>query len=441
METVVAALLRQMPLLTSGVERTSGEAPIPPLKVPKSHDAEFVDPGVEVATREQVTPQIKAGERAVQNGRFTQSGKAAIEALRPLSPKLAQEVTQALLTRDFFLQQFPGGKKEVAQLRQLAEKNGGEEGIGELQSIAQQMREIDTMYDNADPNFIEKITSDDQGKRNYARLMIPALNKFDQVAPRQMRHYQMGGFMRVMDGGGIPTLFATQAAILNRALQAMASGNQDLAASFLTEIKDNHNGIADFFNKIYTEAQSQRPALDEPKNPQFDQQQQSLDQRAKALQKQEWELNVGNERKRLYGKALGEFTKGRTLTAEQNNEIQGWYNMRMNQLISAWKNNSQRFFQAGDKDGYLRAVRLLPEEHPGRYSVCGQQICSREAWAEGEWWSIKASVNRGTAQPAQGAVRVAKMPPTSQLDPVRTSPDMLSFNKAYTKDGRLVQWA
>jgi len=409
------------------------------------HDAEFVDPGTEVSVRDQGVPQIKVGERAVLNGKFTPSGKAAIEALRPLSPKLAQEVTQALLTRDFFLKEFPGGKKDVANLRKLAESSGGEQGISELQSIAEQMREIDTMYDNADPNFIEKITSDDQGKRNYARLMIPALNKFDQVAPKQMRHYQMGGFMRVMDSGGIPTMFATQAAILNRALQALQAGNQELAASFLTEIKDNHNGIADFFNRIYTEAQSARPALDAPQNPQIDDQTRQLTADRQKLQKEQWEFSVSTERKRLFSKSFAELTKGRTLTPQQDLDIKGWYDMRLNQLIKGWQNNSQRFFQSGDKDGFLKEQfaffqKSIPDAM--RYAVNKLVPAKPGPKSEGTRPGVvRPPLNGKPAQPAQGTVRVAKMPPTSDLDAMRTTGEMLSANKAYTKDGRLVQWA
>src|SRR4029077_9999315 len=97
---------------------------------------EFVDPGTEVATRDQGQPQVKVGEPAIIKGRFTASGRTAIETLKGISPKLGQEAMQAFLTRDYFIKEFPGGKKEVAQLRQLAEKSGGETGIGELQSIA-----------------------------------------------------------------------------------------------------------------------------------------------------------------------------------------------------------------------------------------------------------------------------------------------------------------
>ncbi len=410
------------------------------------HDAEFVDPGTEIQVREQQVPaQIKAGEHAIQNGRWTGSGKAIIENVSQLGPSARKEVMQALLIRDYYHQQFPGGKKEVAQLRQLAEKSGGEQGIGELQSIAEQMREIDTMYDNADPNFIERITSDDQGKRNYSRLMIPALNKFDQVAPKQMRHYQMVGFMHLMDGWGLPTQFATQAAILKRAAQAYNAGQYELAAGFLSEILAGNDQIANTLSQVYTEAQSPRPALDDPKNPQIDDQTRKLTQDRQALQKEQWEFSVSTERKRLFNKSFSELTKGRTLTPQQDSDIKGWYEMRLNQLIKGWSNNSQRFLQSSDKDGYLKEQfaffqKSIPEAM--RYAVNRMVPAKPGPKSDGARpGAIKPPVPRGTSQNGAPAVRIAKMPPTSDLDAIKTTGEMLSANRAYTKDGRLVQWA
>lgn len=406
------------------------------------HDAEFVDPGTEVAVRD-TSVQVKPGERAVQNGKFSGSGRAAIEAVRALNPRLAQEFTQAVLTRDWFLREFPGGKREVAQLRQLAQKSGGEQGIGKLQSIADQMAEIDRAYEASDPVFLDTITETDEGKRGFVGLMGPAFDKFEKLGGPQFGYQMAKRFKHLMDTGGLPVTFSTQTAILNRAGKALAAGSHELAASFLNEIIENHNAVVDFFNAVSQSAAKEPPAPGTAANPQLNDRERQLSERERGLQKAEWEGAVASERKRLYSANFAALTKGRTITPEQNKDIQDWYNAKMLPRLQRWQNQASRFLANGDKEGYLREQfaffqKAVPDSlrEAINAAIPGKPGPRTTAAPQKPGGPLRPPTNGGSA-----AVRVAKMPPTSQLDPVRTTSAMMAENKAFTKDGRIVQWA
>ncbi len=403
------------------------------------HDAEFVEPSQDLATVDKGA--IKPGERAVMNGKLTPSGKAAIESLRTLSPKLAQEVTQSLLTRDWFLKEFPGGKAELAQLRELAKSNGGEQGISELKKTASFFNELDELFSASDPKFFDQITTTEEEKAALVGMMGPALAKFAQLSPTVFAHHQAKNFLHLMQTGGLPTSFATQAAILNRAGKALTAGNSELAASFLTEITENHNQFADFFNKIYDQANKTPESINRQRDPALDDRSKQLTLREQALQKQEWESAVRDQRKQVFGKAWAEQTKGRNLTGDQDSTVKGFYELRMATKIKQWQNQAERFFANGDKDGYLREqFAFFQKAIPEAVRQALQQGLPGKPGPKGG--PVKPPVNVPRNGPQNGAaIKVQRMPSTSELDPVRTTSAMLSANQAYRKDGKLVQWA
>ena len=401
------------------------------------HDAEFVDdkPAVES------TALVKAGERAVVNGKFTQSGRAAIEALKPLSPKLAQEVTQALLTRDYFHQQFPGGKKDVQQLLKLKTEYGGDEEISRLKNDVAQFDALDNLYLSGDPGFIEKITESPEGQQGFVMAMPHALEKFEKLAPQQFGYQMAKAFVHLMSTGALPTSFATQAAILNRAGRAFTEKNYELAASFLAEIIDNHNAIHDFFQKITEAAKTEPPAVKKPTDPQLDGREKQLSEREKALQRQEWETAVGTERRRLFAKSWSELTKGRNLTADQDSTVKGFYELRMSTKIRQWQNQAQRFFANGDKDGYLKEQfgffqRAIPEAL--RQAI--QQAIPAKPGPKPAGGPVKPPVRGApSGNGAVSAIKVAKWPQFGDWDVSRTTNELLSANRYYGKDGKLYE--
>lgn len=424
-----------------------GEPSVEPASDGEVHDAEFVDPEAPaevIAPPQQTQALVKAGERTVVNGKVTGTGRAILEAIRPVGgQKMVQEVTQALLTRDYFLQQFPGGKKEVAQLRALAEQHGGEEGIGELQKNNAHLATITEWFDNASPQFVDMLTENEERQIALAKLMPAFLRKFDQIAPDVLGHYQAQGIKQMMEQEGLTTLFVTESAMLNRAGDAYKRGDHQLASSFLAEIIQYYNAIHEVFDKIYTKAKTPPVMPGSAKDPALDDRAKQLTAREQALQKQEWETVVAGNRRATFAKAWGEVTKGRTITPDQDTTIKGFYELRMTAKLKQWQNQSARFFANGDKDGYLREqFAFFQKAIPDALRQAMQQALPGKPGpkvtpAPGP---IKPPLN---GKPTNGtqATRVAKMPDSSEFDYRKTTDSMVSRNMGYLKDGRLIQWA
>lgn len=408
------------------------------------HDAEFVDSSTALepsAPQEQTSPAlVKAGERAVQGGKFTQSGKAAIESVRALSPRLAQEMTQALLTRDWFTSQFPGGKREIEQLRQLASETGGQQGVTEMRQALDEWNRLDDLYLNEDPRFLEQITETDEGKKAFLGLMPAALQKFAQLDTPRFEHYISRAFVNMMDQDRLPVAFQRMADILVRAAKYAQAGQHELAASFIGDVAATHDEIVGILGKHYDRAKN-APAVPTAKDPKLDDRARQITEREQQLQSHEWQTAVSGERRRIFSKAWGELTKGRNLTEEQDANIKGFYELRLQSKIRNWQNQAERFFANNDKDGFLREQyaffqRAIPE---ALRQAIAQALPAKPGPKPAA--SRTQQQTRRNATPTQtGAVRVARMPPTSDLDAVRTTARMLTNNQAYTKDGRLVQW-
>jgi hypothetical protein len=410
------------------------------------HDAEFVDPGAEATSQEPSTALVKAGERAVHNGKLTPSGRAAIEALRPLSTALAQEVTQGLMVRDWFRKEFPQGKKEIAALRQLAEQHGGEQGLSDLRSTASFFNELDELFSASNPLFLDKITTTPEEQRAFAKLMGPTMEKFEKLDGKLFGYEISKRFAHLMDTARLPVTFARMADLLNRAGRYAGAGNNELAASLLSEITQSYNELAETLDKVYIAAKNP-PVPQDAANPQLDQRDQQLSQREKALQRQEWGTAVANERRRLFSRSWSELTKGRNLNSDQEANVKGFYELRMSTKIRQWQNQAERFFSNGDRDGYLKEqYAFFQKAIPDALRQALQQAIPakpgpKAAPAPGG----RPETPRGTSPRSNGGkvpIRVAKMPPTSDLDAVRTTSEMFSNNMAYRKsDGAIVQWA
>ena len=400
------------------------------------HDAEVVESAETTSTG---TAVVKAGDRMMDRGKLTTSGKAVIEALAPLGPAAQQAVLRALRSMTYFQGEFPGGSKEVTSLRGLVQKYGGEQGIAELGSIKDQMEEIDSLYSRSDPKFLDMITSDDEGKRSLVGLMGPALLKFSQLAPQQFAYQNAMSFAHYLDLERVPVTFGRMADLLNRAAEYSNRGNHELAASLISEIANAHNQLADTLDKVYKASRNAPPM--QQANAVSDDRTRQLDEREQGLQKREWERAVVDERKKIYGKTFGELTKGRQITPEQKDTIQGFYDLAMQAKLRAWQNNASRFMSNSDKDGYIKEqFAFFQKAIPESLRQAIQRAMPQKPGPKAEAKS-SPNVPRGTTSTNGSAMRIAKKPADSDIDLARTTPSMVWTNQAYLKTGKLVQWA
>ena len=262
------------------------------------------------------------------------------------------------------------------------------------------------------------------------------MQKFAALEPERFAYTLASHFTKLMEEGRVPTMFSTQAAILNRAGKALAEGKHELAASFLKEIVDNHNEIHAFVESVYSGAEK-APAV-AAKDSKQDKQSQDLARRELEVRKREWEQSVVERRASLFNKTYADLTKGRTVAPEQLKLIREWYTMYMTTAIGQWQNNADRFLSNNDKDGYLREqVGFFQSKIPHAVRQSIDRVLSQKP---GPKPAAAAVVPGSTAPVPPGLSRIAAMPGAADIDMVRTTRAMLGMNRAVLRSGALVQW-
>jgi hypothetical protein len=390
----------------------------------KVHDAVIVDDGdkTAVATR---------NERPVMNGKLTGTGKTAIEALKQIRPALAQQATQAFLAIDRFKREVPGGFKEIAQLRKTIEDLGGDQGLQQMRSVVDRMEQVDRMYDSADPAFIDAITSDPEGQRSFVALMPKITEKMAQIAPELYAVHNAREFTKFLDAVRFDIT-------LSRITDILVANKESLPQSLIPAFDQ----IIDLRNTIYASAASRPQNPVQGRNPQ----EADLEKKQQELTRKEWNNDVSFERRKIFASTYAGLTRNRQVTEEQDAEIKGFYDLAINAALRQRQNNLDRFLANGDREGYLKQeIPYFKKAIPDAL----RKAVSRVLPAAAAKPTAKSPVQNGAVRPpvstakrpdAGGtAVRVARMP--ANLDPVRTSSQMLRQNRAYGKDGRLYQWA
>ncbi len=409
----------------------SGEAAVTEAPSDGVLDAEFVDTETQ-ETALAVQPAIVKGERAFQEGKLTQSGKAMLAKVRELSPQLADQVHRSLAMREWMQTTFPEGKRGITDLRTLVEQHGGIQGIKDLKNIADQMTEMDRMYDGADPAFIDTITSSPQGQASFSALMPKAFAKFEQLAPQQFGHQIARGTVKLLDEGAVPTMFTTMSVLLNRAGEFLKKGSPEVAGEFLNKVIDEYNNLHGVIAAIYA-ASKNAPEVavaktTEPKN-------EDLAKRELGVREKEWGITVTSERQKSFETAMAEATKGRTLTDDQKSNIMAQYRLRIQAKINAWQHNGPRFLQNNDRDGYLREQlnffrKAIPE-------AVQQSVTT----ALGRKPGPAAGQQAAAAPGPSGAILVERMVPYDKVDWTKTTDAMTKQNMAIrAEDGKLVYW-
>lgn len=414
-------------------------------------DAEFVDqPQESTALTTQTAPPVAVqGQHAYEGGKLTESGKAALAAVRSISPKVANEVQSALAMRDWFRQQFPAGKREISDMRALIQKYGGAEQLQELKGIADYMVSLDRMYDSSDPRFIAEITTTPQQQQSFVGLMPSALEKFEQLSPERFGQQMAKRFAHLMTEARLPTLFTTTSALMNRASAAAAKGDADTGLSFLSEIIEQYNQIHAVVAQIYKASEAAGTTTAVQAQPRAgDERMQQIEQKERSLRQQEWSLAVTQDMPKVYTKAMDAALQNRKLTDDQKSKVAEYYRLRMMAKVNAFKNNGERHIQTGDKDAYMREQlgfyrRAIPE-------AVNQAISDVLGTKPGP----KAN---GATEPqvVNGAIEVQRAPDFNDIDWVRTAaiPESMkgehsmaylvtsgALSRSDLKNGQLYRW-
>jgi hypothetical protein len=206
--------------------------------------------------------------------------------------------------------------------------------------------------------------------------------------------------------------------------------------------------LGDYVNRIGGMAQKQpAPAASSPGAPKADPERQKFEQEKTEFTRQSWGQASAQKHSSLYQQAWRQQIGDRKLTGTQTATVRELYGLKLAAIlknVNGFNNNLERYFNSGQKDGFLRYFESVYRDAvPRALRTAIQQVGiggkpGPKAGAPGQP-AAAAKPGQKTA-PAAGFQMLNGKPSMKDVDRVHTSTDMWLAGKAVMKDGKKVQW-
>lgn len=229
---------------------------------------------------EQETEQTEQAE-TTQSKTSTDPVKDALNKMRESDPKVS-----ATLRKEHFENldfRKIGTPAELRALKESFDLVGGEEGIQQLQSDAEEFAQTLTRVANGDPSILDEIISD--SRDGFLKLASESLNRARQVDSQKYESMLIPHFATLLKEKGVSPL-------ASRALKYIQEGKQQEAYDLTKEIVDWMAGLEQ------SAQQSQQRREDDPRD--------------KELREREEKLR--NEEQNSYHRKVGEAANGQMRT-------------------------------------------------------------------------------------------------------------------------------
>lgn len=392
------------------------------------HDAEFVEEGAQPQT------QLTRSDRLVENGKITQkAGRAVLDSIRSTHPNFVQPITQALILQDRMRRELPGGFAELAKLRGRIEELGGDTGLTSIRQNSDRLSQLNDHYLRADPAFITEITTNEdpaaaeESQQAFVNLMPHMMARWAQLDSPGRAWFTADQFARGLDQVRMPVLVARVVDVLKANQATLPPG---MAESF--------DAIVEALNTISYGAQANKPALP-VKDPKLENERKQLQQERQKITREAWQSSLGTVRKDIFNSTLASLLGTRQLTALERQEVKGYYDMWIRPKAIEREKGIERYLANSDKEGYLKTEgNFYRTEIPKALRNAVAKLAPAGAKPKVQQQSARRTI-QPQAPPQAGAVRVATMP--NNLDPTRTTAEMLRSNTGIGRDGKKYQWA
>ena len=386
------------------------------------HDAEFTD-----GNEGQQPTHLTRSERLVENGKITQkAGRAVIDSIRSTHPNFAQPIIQALLTSDRLRRELPGGFRELAEMRTRIENFGGETGLSEIKRDADTLTNLNSKFLRSDPAFIGDITGDEEGQTGFVGLMPHVMDRWAQLDPGGRAWWTADQLARGLDTVRMPVLVARVADILKRI--PAESAIPGLADAF-----DEMVGALESISYLPAKNKPQAPA----KDPKLEDERKRLQTDRQAMTRENWQTSLANRRKDLFQTTLASLLGARVLTAIEQREVKGYYDAMVRPLATHREKNIDRYLANNDKEGYLKTEgAFYAKEIPAALRRAVQKL---GPVGKPKTAAARTAPTRAASPAPAGVIRVKVMP--ANIDPNRTTAEMLRANTGIGRDGKKYQWA
>ena len=372
---------------------------------------------------------LAAGESAITEGKLAPQAKATLATIRATDPVLAKQLERALYQQDTLRREFPGGWKDVQQLRGKLEEWGGEQGIGAARDNSERLQTLDDMYTGADPRFIDELVAKPEGQQGFVKLAPQMFSKFAELHPEGYSNYIAQTFLADMGSKGIPLA-------LEKLSFYLGTGNATEAKNVLDSIVGYYQHVQKIANTPVAPKEFAKPN---------DTREQELAQREQQTTLTEWGIERDRDRMATFEAEWKKATEGRKISDTQAAHIKELYVARLSKAVNAipqFEDTLKRFLQAGDKQGYLK---YLANIH--RQQIPRALAAAVDAFVPGKPGpkpvngnGLKANPRPELNNPASGATWLPGPPKRPDIDYMRTNAEMISKGRAVLKTGKTVAW-
>ena len=416
-------------------------------------DAEVVD---DAATDADIEPyQVFEGRQP------SKATRTALGTLKATHPKVHKAMYDTLAYRQR-VERATGGADPVAVITGLKQEvaayreAGLPFGVKSAADVAQWLKEIDELDDlflKGDPQMVERLTSEPEGKANFVKLGPSMLRKLRELAPKMHDAHVARTVLATMDTPSfdIQTAAGPQKISATRALErAIEYGAQKIGEA------DNPalpylNILAKFWNNLIGIEQQQPEDLTpaatgpDPRQAELDRREREINERQEREKITEWKKGSDAAITATFRSEFAKQRKARGLKEGLAPEIEvfsiveGKVRAALTQS-PGYKDKIDAYYSANDKDGYLRLrnskyAELMPVKMAEYFNAMYGPAKGAAARPGTQQQQQRTTT---TVKPEQGFRAVNKKPNTNDIDisAMRNAGIMtMSTGKAILKDG------
>jgi hypothetical protein len=363
------------------------------------------------------------GVPAIKDGKLSEAARATLTEIKAKDPILAKELQRALFQADALRREVPGGLKEIQELKAKVEEFGGLDGVAKSREELAYFNDLDSQFTAGDPRFIQALIETPEGQTAFLKLAPQMFGKYAELHPEGHAQYLAQSFQADAAQEGIPLTIEKLAFFLQ-------SGNGEQAA---LQVK----ALQQYFARIqgYASKQVTAPKFETQK----DDREQQLAQREREFNRNEWKAATATEQRRVYAAEWARLTAGKKLTDQQTTTIQELFGSRMAKMIEQHKATLDKYFEAGDKAGFLRYANSISAREIPRILARSFEGIGGLGSKPGPKPGTKPAV-AAPGTPTNGATWIPAAPHAGDINYKVTTTAMVAAGRAILKSGKTVQW-
>jgi len=382
---------------------------------------------------------LRPSELMAAPGKLADATKTALESIKAENPAIAGALQKVIQHFDAIRREFPGGMKELRQMRERLESLedlSGEGGMETLRSELAGFREYDRQFMTADPAFVKTML--DAEPNAFQRLAPVIFNEFEKVNPEGYKTLIARGAVRDMMDSRLPVHMDMMAYQLTELSRELLAANSPLVSLVNRAIDTFNNGPFAYFTKIDAAAKSEikMPEAQKPAD-------EGLKAREAKLTKQEWAVDTGKSLAAIYREEFGKLAGNRKFSDAQKSNILELFSIKLEKAldnVEGYEERVNRYIATGDRQGNLRYQTSLYKQHAPR--ILGALLGPGKQQTVAGKPAARASENGAPVTPPvnnNGFLLVAKPPSAADVSP-QTTTSMIENNRAILRDGRKVTW-